>query len=213
MALRNASDAHTHCVPSWQHLLSADPHFTLLGVGHPCQKQSVTCSVLTQYRTYTTQTELLTQHSRSTMPCTAVAEQSHMHSIRWTELHARQLDALHAQHCLHSTTSCTALLAQYHVMRSATCTALHAQHSCTAQHTQQCMHSTTHTANPGQGSSSGRGGKLKKGVAWICREEIAARKAHKVCIWCATAGHISRDCPNEKPAEPSQRSSHLGSPC
>ncbi|DBA97682.1 TPA: hypothetical protein ACH3X3_012574 [Trebouxia sp. C0006] len=34
-----------------------------------------------------------------------------------------------------------------------------------------------------------------------CREEKAARKAHKVCIWCATAGHIGKDCPNEKIAE------------
>ena len=53
----------------------------------------------------------------------------------------------------------------------------------------------------------------KKGGMWICREELAARKAHKVCIWCAMEGHISKDCPNEKIAEMALPASHLGSLC
>ena len=32
-----------------------------------------------------------------------------------------------------------------------------------------------------------------KGGGWICREEIAARKAHKVCICCAKEDHIGKD--------------------
>ncbi len=56
------------------------------------------------------------------------------------------------------------------------------------------MHSTACTADPGQGSSSDRGGKPMKGGGWICREEIAARKAHKVCICCTKEGHIEKDC-------------------
>ena len=88
-------------------------------------------------------------------------------------------------------------------MHSTTCLALmHSAHStaCTALHTQPILGGAPHLA--------GGGGKPKKGVAWICREEKAARKAHKVCIWCATAGHIGKDCPNEKIAEMALPSSH-----
>ena len=56
--------------------------------------------------------------------------------------------------------------------------------------------------DPGQGSSGGGGGRPRNGGVWITKEEIAARKAHKVCIWCAKEGHIGKDCSNEKTAHP-----------
>ncbi|DBA97155.1 TPA: hypothetical protein ACH3X1_014921 [Trebouxia sp. C0004] len=52
--------------------------------------------------------------------------------------------------------------------------------------------------DPGQGSSGGGGGRPRKGGIWISKEEIAARKAHEVCIWCAQEGHMGKDCSNEK---------------
>ena len=85
----------------------------------------VTCTALDKH-SYThgiTWTEL---HAQQLVGQHCVYSQHCMYITRWTELHPRQLDALHAQHCLHSTTSRTALLAQHHVMHSATCTALHA---------------------------------------------------------------------------------------
>ena len=57
--------------------------------------------------------------------------------------------------------------------------------------------------DPGQGSSGGGGGRPRQGGIWISKEEIAARKAHKVCIWCAKEGHVGKDCPNAKTAQPS----------
>ena len=95
-------------------------------------------------------------------------------------MHSTACTARHAQHGMHSTTR-TALHAQHHL------------HSTHCMHSTHYMHSTTCTANPGQRSSSDRGGQPKKGVAWVCREENSARKAHKVCIWCAKEGHIGKD--------------------
>ena len=43
---------------------------------------------------------------------------------------------------------------------------------------------------PGQGSSGGGGGRPKKGGVRITKEEIAARKAHKVWIWYTQEGLI-----------------------
>jgi len=57
--------------------------------------------------------------------------------------------------------------------------------------------------DPGQGSSGGGGGRPRKGGVWVSKEEIAARKAHKVCIWCTQEGHMGKDCPNEKTVHPS----------
>jgi len=51
-------------------------------------------------------------------------------------------------------------------------------------------------------SSAGNDGNPKRGM-WISKDEIAARKAQQVCVWCGQEGHIASKGPDETSPVPS----------